>query len=128
MIIFLLISSDTSKNTITGKNRNIRVSSRTWQIDVIKPVRRLLYLEHTQKEQFVIGSDLTKKKKEMGKKEIDKILFSHSSMGSAKKRRQTRARLLPPHSRKTQTRANELVTEAALGDVRSLVEHPTIRT
>lgn len=50
-------------------------------------------------------------------------------MGSVvKKRRQTRAWLLPPHSRKTQTRANELVTEAALGDVRSLVKHPTIRT
>lgn len=78
----------------------------------------------------MIGSDLRKKKKkEKGKKEIDKILFSHSSMGSVvKKRRQTRAWLLPPHSRKTQTRANELVTEAALGDVRSLVKHPTIRT
>lgn len=71
-------------------------------VDVIKPVRRLLYLERIQKEQLAIGSDLTKKKKEKGKKEIDKILFSHSAMGSVvKKRRRTQARLLPPRSRKT---------------------------
>ena len=58
---------------------------------------------------------------------MDKILFSHSFMGSIVPEANANKVASSSFREKTPTRANELVTEAPLGNVRSLIKHPTVR-